>query len=208
MKNILFKNNYEKIPNLNFKTYYYSIFKLSTILILFINILIMLYLILENIKIKNLVKELTNANNIIFSNKNNKYMGKEIINFEKEIFADKINNIENELLKIKEAILKSNDKKNLKIINDNKEKNKKIRKDDLYIDKDMIGLKYPEINFDIIKNYLIENKITFALYEFLEQLEIKLIYLEKEINITKLNSFYTTRTLYLKKNKVNMMTQI
>ena len=38
--------------------------------------------------------------------------------------------------------------------------------------------------------------------ELLTQLETKIIYLEKEINATKLISFYTSRTLYLDKMKV------
>ena len=38
--------------------------------------------------------------------------------------------------------------------------------------------------------------------DLINQLEIKLIYLEKEINLVKEISFYTTRTLYLDKNKI------
>ena len=37
----------------------------------------------------------------------------------------------------------------------------------------------------------------------MEQLEVKLIYLEKEINVTKLYSFYTARTLYLSKKGID-----
>ena len=65
-------------------------------------------------------------------------------------------------------------------------------------DKDMIGLKYPMILYDQLKIGLIQKNLTFTLIEFLRQLEIKLFYLEKEINVTKLNSFYNIRTLYLK----------
>ena len=71
------------------------------------------------------------------------------------------------------------------------------------IDKDMIGLKYPEILFDKIKHDFTEGKIVSSFCDFLKQLEIKLIYLEKEINVTKLSSFYTTRTLCLKSINVN-----
>ena len=71
------------------------------------------------------------------------------------------------------------------------------------IDKDMIGLKYPEINFDKYRNQLFKGKIISILHNFLTDLEIKLIYLEKEINVTKLHSFYTTRTLYLHKRNVS-----
>ena len=79
--------------------------------------------------------------------------------------------------------------------NENKETN--------HIDKDMIGLKYPEILFDKIKTEFSNGKIISSFNEFLKQLEIKLIYLEKEINVTKLISFYTSRTSYLKSLNIN-----
>lgn len=74
----------------------------------------------------------------------------------------------------------------------------------LSIDKDMIGLIYPEINFNRIKSDLLKNHFLpiSILYDFLEQLEIKLIYLEKEINATKINAFYTARTLLLKDRNI------
>ena len=56
------------------------------------------------------------------------------------------------------------------------------------IDKDMIGLKYPEIFFDKIKSEYIKGKIISSICEFLTQLEIKLLYLEKEIN--RIISYY------------------
>lgn len=71
-------------------------------------------------------------------------------------------------------------------------------KSESIIDKDMIGLKYPEIMYDNLKTSYIRGNKTLSFVDFLTQLEIKLIYLEKEINTTKLNSFYTTRLLYLK----------
>ena len=74
--------------------------------------------------------------------------------------------------------------------------------EDPIIDKDMIGLKYPEILFNKIKHDFTEGKIVSSFCTFLKQLEIKLIYLEKEINATKLSSFYTSRTIYLKNNNV------
>ena len=43
--------------------------------------------------------------------------------------------------------------------------------------------------YDKIKLNLINGNIIPALSKFLEELEIKLIYLEKEINVTKLNAF-------------------
>ena len=73
---------------------------------------------------------------------------------------------------------------------------------DAKIDFDMIGLKYPDILYDKIKDDFQNGKIFTSFYDFLTQLEEKLLYLEKEINVTKLNAFYTARTLYLQKNNV------
>ena len=66
----------------------------------------------------------------------------------------------------------------------------------------LIGLKYPEIKFEKIKGDYINGKIVSSFCDFLKQLEIKLIYLEKEINVTRLNAFYTARTIYLKERHV------
>lgn len=70
------------------------------------------------------------------------------------------------------------------------------------IDKDMIGLTYPEISFEKIKNNLMNNEYKSSLIKFLEELEVKLIFLEKEINATKINTFYTSRTLLLQKRNI------
>lgn len=70
------------------------------------------------------------------------------------------------------------------------------------IDKDMIGSKYPIILFDEIKSNILKNKFISTLFDFLEQLEIKLIFLEKEINATKVNAFFTARTLLLKERNI------
>ena len=69
-------------------------------------------------------------------------------------------------------------------------------------DKDMIGLYYPDINFDKIKENLQNFNIIASLIDLINQLEIKLIYLEKEINLTKLISFYTSRKFFLKERNV------
>jgi hypothetical protein len=69
-------------------------------------------------------------------------------------------------------------------------------------DKDMIGLNYPEINFNEIKKNYLDGNSASSILEFLNQLEIKLIFLEKEINVTKLVSFFTMRKIYLKNNNV------
>ena len=111
---------------------------------------------------------------LILENKKNKYL------------IDDINNIKNELLN------------NLLIKNKNIDgKQFKKKENIININKDMIGMKYPEIDFEKIRNNLNSLKLISSLSEFMEQLEIKLIYLEKEINITKLASFYTSRKLVL-----------
>ena len=109
-------------------------------------------------------------------------------------------NYQNNFL-IKE-ILKSNSFNNKRKINYS-EVSEDIYTKKYIIDKDMIGLKYPEIHFDtIIKDYL-NGKLVPSFCTFLNQLETKLIYLEKEINITKLFTFYTSRKLYLDRKNVS-----
>lgn len=85
----------------------------------------------------------------------------------------------------------------------NKKFENKIKDSKSIINKDFVGLKYPEIPYDEIKYNLTNENIITTLYEFMIELEKKLIYLEKEINVTKLTSFYTARTLYLQKMKIN-----
>ncbi len=80
-------------------------------------------------------------------------------------------------------------------------KNEKLNKNEK-LDKDMIGLVYPEINFDKIKYDLMNYKYVSSMIEFLKQLEIKLIFLEREINATKINAFYTARTQLLKERNI------
>ena len=80
---------------------------------------------------------------------------------------------------------------------ENNENNESVYKDD------MVGLQYPDISFDKIReNIKKKRELTKVLVKFMDQLQTKLIYLEKEINVTKLSSFYTSRILYLKKKKV------
>ena len=71
-----------------------------------------------------------------------------------------------------------------------------------YNDKEMIGLSYPDIDYDKIKEKLKKLNIIDSLLDLINQLEIKLIYLEKEINITKIISFYTSRKYYLKEHRI------
>ena len=70
-------------------------------------------------------------------------------------------------------------------------------------DIDMIGLKKPKINYDKIKESLVNYNIIESLIDLINQLEIKLIYLEKEIDITKLVSFYTSRKIYNKEKNIS-----
>ena len=84
------------------------------------------------------------------------------------------------------------------LVNNKSEQNNII----LNYDEDMVGLEYPEINFEDIKLELINGKLLHSLYKFFQQLQCKLIYLEKEINVTRLFSYYTSRTLYLEKKKI------
>ena len=65
-------------------------------------------------------------------------------------------------------------------------------------DKELIGLHYPEINFDKIKKI----NIFPSLLDLISQLENKLIYLEKEINVTKIVSFYTSRKIFFKEHNI------
>ena len=78
-----------------------------------------------------------------------------------------------------------------------------IVKDDIpYNDKEMIGLKYPEINFEKFRANFQNFFNIKPLLDLINQLEIKLEYLEKEINVTKLVTFFNSRKLYLKDNNV------
>lgn len=157
---------------------------------------------------KNKIKDLFNykSENIINQNNNKKLI--EQINYKYKSIIKGDDEIKNSLIKIKDEI------EEIKLIisdiklKDNLEKHKIKNKDKNYsteskIDKDMVGIKYPEIMFDDIKEKLTNNNLIYSLYEFLEQLEIKLFYLEKEINVTKLYSFYTSRTLYLKEKGID-----
>ena len=104
---------------------------------------------------------------------------------------DDINDIKDELLK------------NILIKNKNIDgRESKAKENIVNINKDMIGMKYPEIDFEKTRNNLNNLKLISSLSEFMEQLEIKLIYLEKEINVTKLTTFYTSRKLVLDKLNV------
>ena len=204
MKDVEIKSNeYEKISNLN-EPIKYSFFKERNYSIIsFVNSVIIIFILVDNIINKKKIKDLFN-----YKSQNNNMKLIEKINFKYKSIIKENEEIKNNLIKIKDII----DEIQL-IISDNKltnnlERNKRKSNDknhfiDSKIDKDMVGIKYPEIMFDDIKGKLINNILKNSLFEFLEQLEVKLIYLEKEINVTKLYSFYTARTLYLSKKGID-----
>ena len=211
MKDIKIKSNkYDRILNLNeIKKYSYftNIKKCNFSIISLLNSAILIFLLVNNIINKRKIKELLNYNSkSIIENINNKGIIEKISLKYNSIIKENIE-IKNDLIEIKEQIEKiksiifNNKLKN----NLDKEQNISNDKNNIIypkIDKDLIGIKYPEIMFDDIKSKIINKKLISSLIEFLEQLEVKLIYLEKEINVTKLYSFYTSRTLYLKKKGV------
>ena len=124
---------------------------------------------------------------LLYENNSNKQEIKKLIKYQ-ELLSENKYNLQ---LNKEENISK---KKKLELLNKKSINNS--------IDIDMIGLKYPEIMFEQIKSDIINNKFISSIIDFLEQLEIKLIYLEKEINATKINAFYTARTLLLKERNI------
>ena len=100
-------------------------------------------------------------------------------------------------------------KKNKKIIKDILDfkksflyKNTSRKNDYPNNDKDMVGLYYPDINYDKIKKDIQNLNIIESLIELINQIETKLIFLEKEINITKLASFYISRKYFLHERNI------
>ena len=164
------------------------------------------YLLRENTNIKSIIKKIPFEEIKKYQQFSNDKRELEILKWKEHEYINKINKNEKEILLLKDKLLNLE----LKIQDKNQIKNNSIlidgdNNDNLIIsevDKDMIGLKYPEINYKQFKNDLKDNKLISSLFQFLQQLEIKLIYMEKEINVTRLISFYTARTLYLNKKKV------
>lgn len=102
-------------------------------------------------------------------------------------FLLKINQLENSISELKESL---------------ELKKEKIDDESLSIDKDLIGMTYPDINFEEFKKDLIDKSHKKFLFNFMNKLQAKLIYLEKEINVTKLFSFYSIRTSYLHQRNI------
>ena len=108
---------------------------------------------------------------------------------------------------IKELIASQSHSTNNNILKKHINEQKKDLKNEILnnnykLDKDMIGLIYPEIDFNKIKDDIMKNKYLSSIFEFLNQLEIKLIYLEREINATKINAFYNARIQMLKERNI------
>ena len=81
-------------------------------------------------------------------------------------------------------------------------KNKTFKNNYPNNDKELIGLYYPTINFSKTKESLHKFNIITSIIELINELEIKLIYLEKEINLTKIISFYNSRKTLLKEKNI------
>ena len=110
---------------------------------------------------------------------------------------NKLYSLKIEFLILKENYKRENYKTEFHILKEN------FTNENMKIDKDMVGLEYPEIDFQRLKNNFLKGKIISSYIDLLTNLEIKLLYLEKEINCTKLITFFTARTLYLKNNNVS-----
>ena len=87
-------------------------------------------------------------------------------------------------------------------------KKEKFDDENLLKDKDLVGMTYPDIHFEEFKKDLINGSLKKCLFYFMDKLQDKLIYLEKEINVTKLFSFYSIRTSYLQKRKIQFNDEI
>ena len=182
----------------------------NTILLLFliINLLFTLFLVNENKNIHSIINKIPFDEIKKYQQFASDKKELEILKWKEQNYIDKINQNEKEITSLKDKVLnlelkfednniKNNN--NYSILLEDENKGDFIVSD---FDKDMIGLKYPEINYNKIKDDLKKGNLISTFFRFLQQLEIKLIYLEKEINVTKLFTFYTSRTLYLKKRKV------
>lgn len=188
------------------KQYLFNNINISPIIFLIIDLIFTLYLLNENKNIKSIIKKIPFEEIKKYQEFSNDKRELEILKWKEQEYINKINKNEKEILLLKDKLLnlelKFHDKyqiKNNSILIDGDNNDNLIISE---VDKDMIGLKYPEINYKQFKNDLKDHKLISSLFEFLQQLEIKLTYMEKEINVTRLVSFYTARTLFLDKKKV------
>ena len=197
---------------LNNQIYSYKInqyFNINLIPILFLalNLTISLYLINDNKKIKLVISRIPIDEFKKYQNFANDKRELEHLKWKEKSFINRINENEKQISVLKDKLLnlelefkEKTEFKNISnsLVNNKSEQNNII----LNYDEDMVGLEYPEINFEDIKLELINGKLLHSLYKFFQQLQCKLIYLEKEINVTRLFSYYTSRTLYLEKKKI------
>lgn len=187
------------------KQYLSSNINIIPVLFLIVNLIFTLYLFNENKTINLTIKKIPFDELKKYQQFASDKRELEVLKWKEQNYIEKINKNEKEIDILKDKILnlelKLFDKYSIKNISllDEKNQGDLIISD---IDKDMIGLKYPEINFKKIKIDLKKGNLLSSLFRFLQQLEIKLFYMEKEINTTRLFTFYTSRTLYLERKKV------
>jgi len=181
-------------------------FNIIPILFLIINLIFTLYLFNENKNIKLSIEKIPYEELKKYQTFANDKQELEILKWKEENYINKINQNEKNIEKLNNKIMSLELKlEDRNIIKNNSISLIKENSENLIIsdvDKDMIGLNYPEIDYKGIKQDLKKGKILSSLFCFLQQLETKLIYLESEINATKIFSFYTSRTLYLDKKRV------
>ena len=181
-------------------------FNIIPILFLIINLIFTLYLFNENNNLKLSIEKIPYEELKKYQTFANDKQELEILKWKEENYINKINQNEKNIEKLNNKILNLELKlEDRNIIKNNSISLSKENPENLIIsdvDKDMIGLNYPEIGYKEIKQDLKNGKILSSLFKFLQQLETKLIYIESEINVTKIFSFYTSRTLYLDKKGV------
>jgi len=184
----------------------YNDINIIPVIFLLLNLVLTIYLINENKKINLVIKKIPFEEIKNYQQFANNKKELEILKWKEQNYVDKINKNEKEIIFLKDKVLnlelKLSDKNLIKnnSILFNEENNSNLIISD--IDKDMVGLQYPEINYKNIKFDLKQGKLISGLFSFLQQLEIKLLYMEKEINVTRLFSYYNSRISYLNKKKV------
>ena len=195
--NYIYENSKQNLSNLK---------NVIPILFTIINLIFTIHLFNDNNNIKSAIRKIPFNELKKYQQFANNKQVLEILKWKEQSYVNKINHNEKEIKELKDRILnlelkiKNNDIiKNISTLLKGEIQENLIISD---IDKDMVGLEYPEIDYKEIKYDLKQGKILTSLFKFLQQLETKLIYIEKEINVTKIFSFYTSRTLYLKENKV------
>lgn len=199
----MYNNN---IISENYKQNLYNVANIIPTLFLIINLIFTIHLFNENKNINSTIKRIPFEELKKYQQFSNDKQELEILKWKEQFYVNKINQNEKEIKEMKNRILnlelkiEDNEivKNNSTLFNGKNHENFIISD----IDKDMVGLEYPEINYKGIKLDLKQGKFLSSLFQLLQQLENKLIYIEKEINVTKLFSFYTSRTLYLKEKGV------